>query len=271
MEAIPLLIQAFIELLFLMIQLTGVVVEILCHVICFLIHWLTTSVRKKQATAPDTLEKTVQTAWDKRFGGKPTAETNNKVPALFQWNRWHTGALVIWLGLIAGIAVTVFCLWGRRFDIVVTQQEVQQAVNSRLPISKSILKAAEVKLENPVVTLDDNDNCIHADIDCRLHIQGVPFDMKGTLKLAGRLEYQAHQGAFYLHELHIEKLDLKGIPGHWEDKARDGIAKVAREALKTFPVYRLKDGKPRDQAARLVLKEVRVEQGKLILTMSIGG
>jgi hypothetical protein len=45
---------------------------------------------------------------------------------------------------------------------------------------------------------------------------------------------------------------------------------VAREILESFPVYRLKDDRWKDQATKLVLRKVRVEDGLLKLSMGIG-
>ncbi|MBL8824803.1 MAG: DUF1439 domain-containing protein [Planctomycetia bacterium] len=277
-EAIGLLVQALIELMMALIQLAGIVVELLIHVVVFLFSYFA----KKEVTPAVSLKDKLSASWQKRFGAQPADSQeqgklshwnpySKQATPPFQWKRWHTYALGIWLGLLATVAILLFLIWGKRFDIVVTEQEVQETVVERFPMTKSILQVAAVTFESPVIHLDEKANLIHASLDCKITIKGVPFDMRGTTQITGQMEYRPDQGAFYLQELQIKKIDLRGVPAQWEVKARDAMAMVAREVMRAFPVYRLKEANLKERAARLVLKKVRVEQGQMILTMGIGG
>jgi hypothetical protein len=95
-------------------------------------------------------------------------------------------------------------------------------------------------------------------------------DAVGHVVASGRLEYDPQDGAFYLKDVHIDRIDLGRVPERWEKPARESASFVVRETLVRLPVYKLKEDGWKEQAARLVLHKVRVENGVLILTMGIG-
>ncbi|MBL8824801.1 MAG: hypothetical protein JNJ77_19600 [Planctomycetia bacterium] len=59
------------------------------------------------------------------------------------------------------------------------------------------------------------------------------------------------------------------MPNTLENRVRDGVTIFTKEALGAVPVYRLQDKELTERAAKLVLKKVRIEQGKMVLTMGV--
>jgi hypothetical protein len=290
-EALVPLVTALCELVFVAAQLAAAILEILFHLIVFLIRAVVHLVTRKPQHHSESLSEKIRTTMEKKFGGHHATEEETQSPVEpsdspgkvtiwnpfsrqptppFEWKRWHTIALGIWLGLLAAVMIFVWWIWGKCFDVMISEAEVQQAVAQRFPKSKTVLRVVETSLRNPVVRLDEQADKITATIDCVVKIAGVPGEAVGNVVASGRLEYGPQDGAFYLKDVHIDRIELGRIPERWEKPARESASFVVRETLERLPVYKLKEDRWKEQAARLVLRKVRVENGVLVLTMGIG-
>ena len=176
------------------------------------------------------------------------------------------------LAFMAGLAYFfVTQLQGRQLEIEVTEQQVQQVVASGFPKTKRLMQLTELRLENPRIKLDDQQNRLHARLETRLQLQGIPIPVKGHIIASGKLDYHPQENTFFLKEIEVQRIDVKGLPDSVENRLRDGMTLFTREALGAVPVYQLQEKDLSERAAKMVLKKVRVEQGKMVLTMGVGG
>lgn len=178
--------------------------------------------------------------------------------------------MVLSLGVLAGLAyLFVTMLSGKEMEIIVTEQQVQQAVAGSFPMTRKIMQVTDLKLESPRINLDAKLNRVNARLETRLHLQGIPIPVKGHIVASGQLDYHPATATFTLRDIEIIKIEVKGLPNTLENRVRDGVTIFTKEALGAVPVYRLSETEFKERAAKLVLKKVRVEQGKMVLTMGM--
>ena len=67
----------------------------------------------------------------------------------------------------------------------------------------------------------------------------------------------------------IERLELHGVPASYASKAKGVLTRAVAEYYSTQPIYSLEKTKAKHLAARLVLKDVVVQDGKLVITLGI--
>lgn len=179
--------------------------------------------------------------------------------------------MMLSLGVLVGLAfVFVSMVNGKQLEITVTEQQVQQAVAGSFPMTRKIMQLTDLKLENPRINLDDKLNRINARLETRLQLQGIPFPVKGHIIASGQLDYHPETATFTLRDIEIIKIEVKGLPNTLENRVRDGVTIFTKEVLNAVPVYRLSETEFKERAAKLVLKKVRIEQGKMVLTMGMG-
>jgi hypothetical protein len=153
--------------------------------------------------------------------------------------------------------------------IVRTQPEVQQAVAKHFPISVSKLLASVV-LTDPVVILRDGDDRLGLDLNVAVKLPAVPA-YSGRVGVLARPFYDPAEKAFYLRDPSVERLDLPGLAGDRRAAVSAAISALAGPALAKVPVYRLEGRNFKEVTAEHFLKEVRVEGGRLRLTLGPGG
>jgi predicted RecB family nuclease len=94
-------------------------------------------------------------------------------------------------------------------------------------------------------------------------------NVEGDVDLNGALSYKPEEGAFYLKD--VEIVDLTGndhsLSSH--PQLRSTLQKVIIRVLDSMPVYHLRQDDFKQQLAKLFLKNVRVKDETLILTVGL--
>jgi hypothetical protein len=93
------------------------------------------------------------------------------------------------------------------------------------------------------------------------------FDGKGTVTTG--LQYEPGSFTFFLHDPRLTELVVKDAPVEHLDRANTLAAELIRERLSRVPVYTLKSEDMKQQAAKLVLKEMTVRGGKVVLRLGL--
>jgi hypothetical protein len=153
--------------------------------------------------------------------------------------------------------------------IVRTQPELQQAVARHFPLTVS-RPMASVVLTDPIVVLRDGDDRLGLDVNVSVKLPVVPA-YAGRVAVMARPFYDPAEKAFYLRDARIERLDLPGLTGERRAALSAAISALGAPALAKIPVYRLEGRNLEEVTARHFLKEVRIEGGRLRLTLGPGG
>ena len=134
------------------------------------------------------------------------------------------------------------------------------------PIRRCALGLACVTLSDPVVRLPAGDERIHLTTRVSPELGGQALD-PGEVEIAGKPRYEPARGAFFLDGARVVE---SRFPGLGQQRARtisDLASGLLAESLRDEPLYVLDDGDAQQALARLVLREVRVRDGKLQLVV----
>lgn len=178
-------------------------------------------------------------------------------------------------GLVLVATIVVWQLWGNRYEIVLSEQQLVEKLNERFPFEKKLLFVVDLKFSNPLVSLEEGSDRITfgCEIETNLRLEEgreVQAPLRGTLTLSGNVRYDENESAFYLDNPRLERVDIAGVPEKWSGKVRDASSRALSEYLNRAPLYRLRPTDVKKAVAKLVLRDVRVSEKRLILTMGVG-
>lgn len=181
------------------------------------------------------------------------------------------GLLLITSLLIVSLATAWWFLASRSLQIRISEAEILAALAPRFPLAQTHFLVLQLELDSPRLRLLEDRNRIAMGIDARLAVsvgrQREPIG--ASVDLETGLRYVANEAAFYLDQPLITALDVSGVPEKWSERAREVLSAAAGVAVTRTPVYRLKSDDARQAAARMVLRDVRVEGNELVVTLGL--
>jgi len=160
---------------------------------------------------------------------------------------------------------------GKEFVVRISEAQIQDRINQKLPFNRSYLLIFEVGLDRPRVNLIENSNRVRAGLDLTLNISVGTAQLRlgGSLDASGGLKYVADRGEFFLSDPMIESLQVQGIPAKYIDRVRMVLIKALTEFYGEHPIYTLNFFDLKQAATRLVLKDVAVKDKELVITLGI--
>lgn len=178
------------------------------------------------------------------------------------------GTIVIILIAIAGV---YFYFSGKEYVLRIPENKIQQKMAEKLPLTKSYFFIFQVTLDNPRVDLENGSKRINAGLDVVLNIKlsKEQLPLGGSISVSGEIKYSSDEGAFYLEKPIIENFSIQGVPDKNIGKVTTVLEKALADYYVTHPVYKLKSGDAKQAAAKLVLKNVIVENEELVVTFGI--
>jgi hypothetical protein len=152
-----------------------------------------------------------------------------------------------------------------------SQQQLQQKLAAKLPLTKTYLAIFDVTLDRPRVVLKEGSDRVNAGLDVTLNIrlgnQAQPLG--GSLDASGGIRYVPERGELFLTDPVIERSSLQGLPEKYAEKLNGVLARVLADYYADHPIYRLSTDDPKQAAVRWVLKQVVVEDGELVVTLGL--
>lgn len=167
--------------------------------------------------------------------------------------------------LLALLGVLLFA--GCANTITVTQQEIQQQIDSRLPVGTPpgtpvtlSLRRLQCELLAPAPlangaaddAVDGNNVALQAQV--HFSLLGL-IQMNSTAGLQGRLVYSAERGAFYIEQPQLTMLDLGGVAPQQQQLIKANLQQLLASVLAVTPVYTLEDSRARDHIDRVEVKD----------------
>jgi hypothetical protein len=178
---------------------------------------------------------------------------------------------ILALLVVLGAGATAFFLTqDQQVVIRLSEDQLLKAVEKKLPFEKTYLVLFDVTLDNPRITLVDGSERVQAGLDVAVEIRlGNKPPLRGSTDISGNVRYVPEEGEFYLVDPDIETLSIEGIPMAYTDKIDEVMTKALGAFFKTRPIYTLKESDTKQAAAKLVLKDVAVENSELVLTLGL--
>lgn len=173
--------------------------------------------------------------------------------------------------LFIGVLGVFLYLQGKEYTFRFTETELQEKLAERLPIRKTYLFIFEVVLDEPRLALIEGLDRVNAGLDVTLniYINDEPLPLGGEVDASGGVRYDAAEGQFFLTDPIIENLQVQGIPARYTDRVNSVLTKAIGEYYADRPIYTLDKSNVKTATAKLVLKDVVVENSVLIVTLGI--
>ena len=187
--------------------------------------------------------------------------------------KYHMRKNLIFLGVVLAVAAVGTYLYfdGREYVFRFTEPQLQEKLAERLPIRKTYLFIFEVVLDNPRLSLINGTDRVNAEIDAALNvfINDMPLSLGGELDVSGGVRYDQIDGQFFLTDPVIENLNIQGIPGRYSERANNVLTKALGEYYADRPIYTLRETDAKQAVAKLLLKDVIVQNRELVVTLGI--
>ena len=147
----------------------------------------------------------------------------------------------------------------------ITEQEIQEKVSAFMPVVKKKYFVT-VKISDPKIDLikETDEVGILANIDA-----SAPGGIKGSgeVMIQGSLDYDPKKGEFYFKNPKIVSLKIDQVPADFIPDIQALAQTALSKALATYPVYKFKDDDLKHRLAKSVLKSLKVQNEKLVITL----
>ena len=193
---------------------------------------------------------------------KPRSEFRRRAARIFK-------LLSIALAVISLVAFIYFK--NQRYEIVITQEMIDEGISNRFPATKRHLLFITITYSNPkVILLEESDRVqIRLDATLNLRLKEEEKMLGGSATLTSGIQYDNKTHAFFLVDTELDRLDIQGVPDRWLDQVTKLATAAAREFIQTKPVYTLKTKDKKTAAAKLLLKGVEIRNQAIHVTLGI--
>lgn len=178
----------------------------------------------------------------------------------------RTSIVVLLLVILSG---AFFAFKGKRYEVVIPQEKIDEALAEYFPASKNYLMILEITYSNPQVLLLEEENRIQVGMDATLNVRvnDEPQQLGGGATVTAGLRYEYETQEFFLDDVTFDRLEIQGIPAKWLDQVRTFGAEAAEEFVKRHPVYRLRAKDMKTAAAKALLKDFQVRGQAIHVTL----
>ncbi len=172
--------------------------------------------------------------------------------------------------VLAGIGA-YFYFSERGYVVRITEAQIREKLESKLPLTKRYLFIIELTLNHPRISLENGSSRVKAGLDVQLNIkiEKNPKPLSGTIDVSSGVDYRTETGQFFLTNPKIEKLLIQGIPEKYQETVSQAIAIAVMEYFRKHPIYTLRDTNLKQTAIRMTLKNVAIKDRELVLTLGI--
>lgn len=180
--------------------------------------------------------------------------------------------LIIGLGALLAVAAGAFVfLHGKRTEIRVSNAQLQQQLAQTFPVERSIFLLLQWQLANPSLQfLPERQRLgLGLDLHLNLRVEGQKKDLGGRVEVETALRYDDTRGAFFLVDPVITKLAVRGVPEEYVLRVQENLREKLAEIFNRRPIYSLNSLDMKQGAARLVLRDVRIEQDEISIVLGL--
>jgi hypothetical protein len=157
--------------------------------------------------------------------------------------------------------------WVHAWNIELSEAELQEKINKRVPIEKKKLLFT-VLVSAIDVELKEGSDRIGLVADMEIHSPHLSSG-KGRAWLDGELSYKAEDGTFYFLEPVVRAIKFENLPDKYQGLVKAIFQKAISRRLTNTAVYQLDQNKIKHKLAKALLKSVKVIDAKLVLEMGL--
>lgn len=161
--------------------------------------------------------------------------------------------------LLAACLLTSSC--SVRYTVRLSADDVRRFLSERLPASASrLLVTATVRSVEVEFIESENGIVVRPDVDIAVVGQRV---LQGYAIVAGQIRYEPAGGELFVDGADVIAVAIAGLPDGVRATAEEVVGRCIQGYLAKQPIYRLNQSDFKQSMAKLVLKSVRVQSGRL--------
>jgi hypothetical protein len=207
------------------------------------------------------------------------------------------GIIVVVLLLLLG-AVAFFLLKNKALRIEMTAQDIEKKLSEKFPTSKDILEGLlKLDLEQPKALFKPGQDRLHFVITAHLTLKKQkesseeppkrgpfggegPFkkepplkkldgNLTGVIRFSTQLYYHPTDFQFKLKDPTVDGIEIENIPVKQIEQVSTAINKILLEKISENAVGDIREDIKKSEMARLLLKEMKIEEGKVVLLLGL--
>ena len=149
-------------------------------------------------------------------------------------------------------------------NVRLSEQELQEKFDARLPIKKSIKHVIEVKLDDARVDLRPGSDRLYLELSVFGKISPLPTTRVATAQISSEVAYREGTGDDVADNPRVEALTVTGSAKRYRGKIEQAI-NLALTQLGDVPLHRFEEG----SKERYFLKEASVKDEHLVLRIGL--
>jgi hypothetical protein len=161
-------------------------------------------------------------------------------------------------------------LWQKEFVIEITQEQIQERLDARFPISEQYLIVFRLTLADPEVVLREGSDRIGLGVSAHTNVRVNEEDLTGKAHITTKIRYDPGKGSLLLVHPDVEEFTISLLPEEYGDEVMLAANLSARKFLNNYEIYKLNQADFKQRLVKLVLREVVVHNGVLRITLGLG-
>lgn len=170
------------------------------------------------------------------------------------------------IGLLIIISVIVLISYfslKQGFVIRISEKEIQDAVAVRFPIEKTHIAILNVKYSDPLIELLEGKNRVRIGITATPQIMVGGKTHSGSAVVNGSFRYEAGTGKVFLTDFKVEKIVIDESKKLNLDLLSIALSYELDDIYSVYPIYTLSDTDFKQKTAKMVVKDITVENNNL--------
>ncbi len=179
------------------------------------------------------------------------------------------------IGILAAILVlsggVFYFLKGKSFVVRLSEAQLREKLEAKLPLTKTYFLFFQITLRHLRVTLVEGSDRVKAGLDVELNMRlgNASKALGGSVDVSGGIQYNAAQGELFMTHPVIEQTAVQGVPEKYAPMLNEALSKAIGEYCAERPLYALRATDTKQAIAKLVLKDVVVQDRHLVITLGI--
>lgn len=179
--------------------------------------------------------------------------------------------ILIWavpLALLLTLAGGYFACKGRTYTFYITEQDIQQAADTRIPYQKGYMVLA-IRATGVEIDLAEGSDRIGVSLDFELQagIGEMTRTYTGRIKGSSAIAYQQESYSVHLVDPAIDEVRIEALPDIYSQPLTRLALQVIQRVADRRPIHQIKDQSLRDKLARAFLKQATITNGRLAVTL----
>ena len=157
------------------------------------------------------------------------------------------------------------------YEVRITNEDINKRLADKFPLTRTYLLLLKATLSNPHVVLHDTTDKVTLGIDVAVEVpsRNKRDVLNGTVTVTSGLQFNNKTGQFFLKDPVVDTLSISGIESSRAPEVQELVSRALHECLVRMPVYTLKATEVKKSIAKFVIKEVRIRNGVILVTLGV--